>query len=429
MQECGTIKVSWHHMSNPLDPCLTTFTFAVVVKLIEHGTGLLGKEQNRGRLARVEAAVSRMLIHPNVVITYDCCTGPMDTLGRLSAAAPTSRGAVRSNKPKVMTVMVQEYCEGGTLRDVINKQAFGLDRSLPDYNNQALRIALDIANGMRYLSMLRILHLDLKAENVLMQKMPIQGIRGEAGKATGGYVAKVADFGLAQVLPFGTESSNQGIHGTVSHMPPEVMGQDPSFSFATDVYSFGILLFELMTGGKPFHGMAAYHVVEAVVQRNERPVWPKDGFDAIKDLAHRCVDRDPAMRPSFIDIVEDLRDLVDPSRAEKAHEDLSEDRSISNESDELEAALHQQRQGKKLHLATKVMDKSQILQGTSTIAGEETQEHPGPPKDPLGRMLYFLSSMPAFSLVQKNETDAHSCHWSTTILPGDEIGSPNLISS
>ena len=167
---------------------------AVVVKLIEHGTGLLGKEQNRGRLARVEAAVSRMLIHPNVVVTYDCCTGPMDTQ-RLSAATPISRGAGRSNKPKVMTVMVQEFCEGGTLRDAINKQAFGLERSSPDYNDRALRVALDIANGMRYLSMLRILHLDLKAENILLQKMPVQGNRGEAGKMTGGYVAKVADFG------------------------------------------------------------------------------------------------------------------------------------------------------------------------------------------------------------------------------------------
>lgn len=46
----------------------------VVVKLIEHGTGVLGKEKERGRLARIEASVSRMLNHPNIVTTYDCCT-------------------------------------------------------------------------------------------------------------------------------------------------------------------------------------------------------------------------------------------------------------------------------------------------------------------------------------------------------------------
>ena len=214
------------------------------------------------------------------------------------------------------------------------------------------------------------------------------------------------------------------------------MGQDPSFSFATDVYSFGILLFELMTGGKPFHGMAAYQVVEAVVQRNERPVWPEDeSFEAMRDIAHRCVDRDPALRPTFSDIVEDLRDLIDPTRAGKANQDHSENNSVSNESDELEAALRHQKKGKKLQLAaTSVMGKSQILQGTSTIIGEEAIVHDGPPKDPLGRMLYFLSSMPAFGLVQKLEPDEHSCHWSTLIqlVPEDDGNSSkrssNLIS-
>ena len=206
------------------------------------------------------------------------------------------------------------------------------------------------------------------------------------------------------MLPVGTDSLSQGIHGTVSHMPPEVMGQEASFSFATDVYSYGILLFELMTGGKPFHGMAAYQVVEAVVQGNERPAWPEDTDSTIRDLAHRCVDKDPASRPSFSEIVEELRDLMDPVCAlGRANDHGSECNSISNLSDELEAALHQQRtMGKKLQRAAASVVTKSLAHGASTaltgeglglnpLTGEERVSDQGPPKDPLGRMLYFLS--------------------------------------
>lgn len=197
-------------------------------------------------------------------------------------------------------------------------------------------------------------------------------------------------------------------------MPPEVMGQEANFSFATDVYSFGVLLFELVTGGKPFHGMAAYQVVEAVVQRNERPVWPEESYAPLRDLAERCVERDPTSRPSFFEIVEELRDLLDPSLAAgRAHEHASECNSISNESDELEAALHQQKvMGKKLQrAAASVMGKT-MAQSTVVNGGEEMVVDQGPPKDPLGRMLYFLSTMPAFSLVQKTESE-YGSYWST----------------
>lgn len=70
-----------------------------------------------------------MMLHPNVVVTYDCCTGLVDAkrLSKVAAAGPgrTARGAGRTRK---MTVMVQEYCEGGTLKEAMTKGRFGLDR-------------------------------------------------------------------------------------------------------------------------------------------------------------------------------------------------------------------------------------------------------------------------------------------------------------
>ena len=71
-----------------------------------------------------------MLLHPNVVVTYDCCTGAMDAqkLSKISSAAgPGNRGgAAGKARQRNMTVMVQEFCDGGTLKDALKKQTFGL---------------------------------------------------------------------------------------------------------------------------------------------------------------------------------------------------------------------------------------------------------------------------------------------------------------
>ncbi len=133
----GSRKPSQHascktpaRMQRDLNPRLE-LSVQVVVKLIEHGAGVLGKEKERGRLARVEACLSRMLLHPNIVLTYDACTGNM-AAGRLAKMGAGGRGGGgylggRGRRQRCMTVMVQEFCELGTLRDAINKRKHGLD--------------------------------------------------------------------------------------------------------------------------------------------------------------------------------------------------------------------------------------------------------------------------------------------------------------
>jgi serine/threonine protein kinase len=74
-----------------------------------------------------------MLLHPNVVVTYDCCTGTMDAqrLAKLSSAAGPGGnrggGGTARGRQRNMTVMVQEYCDGGTLKDALHKKRFGLN--------------------------------------------------------------------------------------------------------------------------------------------------------------------------------------------------------------------------------------------------------------------------------------------------------------
>ncbi|GLC41007.1 hypothetical protein PLESTB_000952900 [Pleodorina starrii] len=321
----------------------------VVVKLIEHGTGVLGKEKERGRLARVEACLSRMLLHPNVVLTYDACTGSLQP-GRL--AAKLSRrgggggmggGGRGGGRQRFMTVMVQEFCELGTLKDALGKRKHGLaawvgpSSPSPESLTLLYRVALDIANGMKYLAALRIIHADLKAENVLLQKVDVSSDRPH------GFTAKVADFGLAMVLAPGEDEMRQGIHGTVSHMPPEAM-RDTCFSLATDVFSFGVVLWELYTTESPYRGMAPHEVVEAICVRDERPCWPGSSPPDLVALAEDCWHADPHHRPSFADVVERLRQLLAPTHGppERSTSLLS---GLTEESDELELALRQQRRG------------------------------------------------------------------------------------
>ncbi|GFH10131.1 protein kinase domain-containing protein, partial [Haematococcus lacustris] len=171
----------------------------VVVKTIEHSTGVLGKQQNRSKLARSEAAVSRLLLHPNIVLTYECSTGNLDASKLKVSGLPGKQQPLnaRPGRMKMMTLMVQEFCEMGTLRDALLKRKFGLDPDMPDFHHKVLHLALDIANGMKYIHGLRILHCDLKAENVLLQHPGASpGAIPSATSGSIGMVAKVADFGL-----------------------------------------------------------------------------------------------------------------------------------------------------------------------------------------------------------------------------------------
>ncbi|GLC35900.1 hypothetical protein PLESTF_001237900 [Pleodorina starrii] len=209
-----------------------------------------------------------------------------------------------------------------------------------------LSLALDISRGLAYLHNQGIVHGDLKAENVLLvtrggADAPVSARSGrpdggaappqrsasaaaaadcrapggdddadaDAARAVGDrsvtsvhrhcrYVAKVADFGLSRALDHGRTHQTTRNVGTITHMPPESLlgGQ---IRLATDVYAFGMIMWELYTGSRPYSGLTAGEVVHRVVAQGARPAFPRATPPAWQQLAAECWAQGPEQRPSF----------------------------------------------------------------------------------------------------------------------------------
>ncbi|CAB4737132.1 MAG: Stk1 family PASTA domain-containing Ser/Thr kinase [Actinobacteria bacterium] len=188
---------------------------------------LANDEDFVGRFIR-EAKAAAALAHPNIVAIQD-------------------QGWNEGGVPAVFIVM--EYIEGFTLRDVITEQgALGVTESLRYFAPVISAMSAAHKNG--------ILHRDLKPENILISK---------DGRV------KVADFGLAKGPQLGATLTVESsvILGSVSYLSPEQVQRGLS-DMRSDVYSLGIVLFEMLTGKKPFDGespiqIAYMHVNENVV--------------------------------------------------------------------------------------------------------------------------------------------------------------------
>ena len=179
----------------------------VALKVMPHA--LADDDEFAQRFVR-EARAAARLTHPNVVAVYD--QGDDDGV----------------------LFLTMEYVEGRhTLRDVIRDQA-------PLAPSRALSILEQILRALAAAHESGIVHRDIKPENVLI------GPRGQV---------KVADFGLARAISSATSATATGgvLMGTVSYLPPELV-VDGSADARSDVYSVGVVLYEMLTGRKPHVG-------------------------------------------------------------------------------------------------------------------------------------------------------------------------------
>ncbi|KAK4786486.1 hypothetical protein SAY86_003175 [Trapa natans] len=178
--------------------------------------------------------------------------------------------------------IVTEFMSGGSIYDYLHKQKAVF--KLPFL----LKVAIDVSKGMNFLHQNNIIHRDLKTANLLMDEND---------------VVKVADFGVARVkAQTGVMTSETG---TYRWMAPEVIQHKP-YDHKIDVFSFGIVLWELLTGKIPYEYLTPLQAAVGVAQNEIRPPIPKDTDPKLVSLLERCWQHDPTLRPEFGEIIEIL---------------------------------------------------------------------------------------------------------------------------
>jgi serine/threonine protein kinase len=164
---------------------------------------------------------------------------------------------------------------------------------------QRMKMAKDAALGMAWLhgSKPTFIHRDLKTANLLIDA---------------NFTVKVCDFGLSQIKPRGENLRDgaEGAKGTPLWMAPEVMLGQP-FNEKADIYSFGIVLWEILTRSEPFQEFDSFEEFRtAVCYHHRRPVIPDDAPPKLKRLIERCWHPTPTQRPSFPEIVDCLDEAI-----------------------------------------------------------------------------------------------------------------------
>ncbi|KAL0912262.1 hypothetical protein M5K25_018224 [Dendrobium thyrsiflorum] len=157
---------------------------------------------------------------------------------------------------------------------------------------------LSIAKGVNYLHCLNpsIVHWDLKSPNLLVDK---------------NWSVKVCDFGLSRLKEH-TFISSKSAAGTPEWMAPEFLRGEPT-NEKSDVFSFGVILWELLTMQQPWKELSPVQVVGAVAFQNRRLTIPQDMSPALAALVESCWADDPRKRPPFSSIVETLKKLLKSS--------------------------------------------------------------------------------------------------------------------
>ncbi|GIL89744.1 hypothetical protein Vretimale_16603 [Volvox reticuliferus] len=196
-------------------------------------------------------------------------------------------------------VLVMDFCDMGSLADVLNTSLLRHHAgkvAMP----AILHCLLEVASALHYLHSIGIVHYDLKPENVLLKSSTID---------SRGFNCKVADFGLSNIV---SDNSyfNKHAEGTITHLAPEAMQPNGKLTKAVDVYAFGIMMWELYTGLRPYTGYRTIDVAVKVSKEGLRPEFPSSTHPSFKELAQRCWQGDRRLRPTFRQVMDRIHEML-----------------------------------------------------------------------------------------------------------------------
>jgi serine/threonine protein kinase len=252
------------------DPFIGRTVAVKTLQLSEQGTGLT-REELLNRF-QTEARAAGLLTHPNIVVVYD------------------------AGEEEGLFFITMELVEGKSLQALLDSgQLFPLPR--------VFRIMEQACSALQFAHDRHIVHRDIKPANLML---------------TPDDTVKVTDFGTAKILQFGTVNQTAHVMGTPSYMSPEQV-KGKVVDGRSDIFSLGVLVYEMVTGEKPFPGQNITTVIYKIV--NEEPVAPRQldpsihpGLNAIilKALA-----KEPSQRYQHCrDLMDDLRNYRSLSAVE-----------------------------------------------------------------------------------------------------------------
>ena len=242
----------------------------VAVKILR---GDLANDEKFVRRFQREAISASSLNHPNIVEMYD----------------------VGEDDGKYFIVM--EYLEGQTLKSLIKRRGHLTLAEVID-------IMLQLTSGLACAHDSYIIHRDIKPQNVLIL---------EDGKV------KITDFGIAMALNSNELTQTNSVMGSVHYLPPE-QANGSGASIKSDIYSLGILMYELLTGKLPFKGENA---VEIAIKQMRDPIPSVCDFNSeipqsIENIILKAAAKNPKNRyENVMEMHEDLETALDKSRADE----------------------------------------------------------------------------------------------------------------
>jgi serine/threonine protein kinase len=250
------------------DPVIGRDVAVKTMQLSEAGTGM-SREELVGRF-QTEARAAGLLTHPNIVVVFDA-------------------GEEEGN-----FYITMELVEGRSLQTLLDaSQIFQLPR--------VMKLMEQVCSALDFAHQRNVVHRDIKPANLML---------------TADDTVKITDFGTAKILQFGTAQTSH-VMGTPSYMSPEQVKGKP-VDGRSDIFSLGVILYELMTGEKPFPGQNITTVIYKII--NEDPIPPRSldstihpGLSAV--ITHALA-KDPAARfqtcQELLDALKNYHDIVRP---------------------------------------------------------------------------------------------------------------------